>query len=232
MMSFEDRIRATLQDPARRPSPDLEARIMAALPARRHGVGPLVRASWVPLSAAAVLAVVLVAGSSLLPPNGVVPLTTPRSPDPSADAAATPLQSPIAAASVATYPDGIPREIDGEPVLRGDAIAIEAAERTDDRPFLIGGYGGFVMADGICPSEPTTPLLEPCLGGYYLSDRLRGDSLGVRVVVDDASVGYGGGGAQVLRVHVYDERAEACAPDILLNCQHTIVSEGVVWSGP
>jgi hypothetical protein len=232
-MTLEEQLRSVLQDPARTPSLDFRDQVLAALPARQRPRPWLVRGLVAPLGAAAVLAVVLVVGSSMSFRNAISPPATPASPETSATATSSPSPSAPAPSSIATYPDGIPREIDGEPVLRGDAIAIEAAERTDDRPFLIGGYGVIVLADCmIDPSAPTSPLIESCGGGRYLRDGPSG-GVGVRFVIDEDFEGpSGGGGPQILRVHVHDERAAACAKAIRLTCEHTMVAETQVWAGP
>src|SRR5262245_52632235 len=44
----------------------------------------------------------------------------------------------------ARYDDGLPREIGGQPVLRGQAAIDFAATRTDDTPFLITGWVEYV----------------------------------------------------------------------------------------
>ena len=62
------------------------------------------------------------------------------------------------------HPGGIPKSIDGEPVLVGLDTQLRLAEATDDTPFLAGGFswsGPTICSGGIGPRDPN-PLAEAC----------------------------------------------------------------------
>lgn len=226
-MDLEDRIRRALQDPARGPSPDFAARVLAALPAhRRSPWWPLFRLA-APLGATALAAVVLavgVIGPAVGPSSTMAPLS--GSPEPSATVVATGDSSP----------DGIPRQIGGQPVLRGAAILTHVAESEDDTAFLVGGYVFAFYADcDVEPAAPGSPLLAPCDDGFHLADATPGGSggPGPRLVIGGAiQLLPGSGRGVVLRVHVHDSRATDCAPEIRQRCDEAIVVESVVWPAP
>ena len=58
---------------------------------------------------------------------------------------------------------------------------------------------------------------------------------GVAAVFGPGVAGWNGGWMMapiVVRVHVRDARAAACAPSIRVQCEQAIVVESVVWRGP
>lgn len=118
-------------------------------------------------------------------------------------------------------PGAMPTFINGEPVLRGDAIAAQVAAATDDTAFLIGGLIDFFgIADCYVPPDfPETPLLRPC-GGWPSMQR-------IPLVTDDwhptPSQRY------VLRVHVHDTRAADCPPAYQEQCERAVIVDEVVW---
>ncbi len=223
-MDLEDEIRSALQDPARGPSPDFRDRVLAALPARqRSPLWPL-RALAMPLAGAVVVAMVLtvaVISPATAPNRSASPLT------PSPGASAT------FAGAGGTYPDGMPRQIGGQPVLRGDTIRGHVAKAREDTPFLIGGYIAVAYADcAIDRTAPGSPLVVSCDDGVHMSDAPpgMGGGIGFRLVVDSLQ-GLPGSAPGVFRVHVHDRRAADCAPEIRQRCEEAIVVEAVVWSG-
>jgi hypothetical protein len=223
-MDLEDRIRHALQDPTRGPSADFGARVLAALPARRRWL------PWPPLRAAAALGAA-VAAAVVLAVGVIGPAMGPGS------TAAPVTGSPGASATVLapseSYPDGIPRRIGGQPILRGTAILGHVAESEDDTTFLVGGYVNAFYAD--CYVEagaPGSPLLAPCDDGFHLADAPPGANggAGPRLVIGGTlQLLPGSGSGVVLRVHVHDPRATECAPEIRLRCEEAIVVEAVVW---
>jgi hypothetical protein len=132
------------------------------------------------------------------------------------------------------YPDGIPSEIDGAPVLRpADALA-RAQTATDDTPFLVGGWrGGYVVAACIPrvhpPAEPTLdPLFDQC-SGYVIRDGPGADRSAIRIPpvanLPDAP------GPIVVRVHVHDLHADECGGGPTSLCEQAFVLDAVVWAG-
>lgn len=229
-MTLEERIRRALQDPARRPSPDFGDRVMSALPAERRDRSGSPRALLARLGTAATIAAVLLIGvvGPAVAPNG-------RSPRSSASMSPAPGVTAPRVAARAIYPDGMPREIDGQPVLRGVAIGEHAAASRNDAPFLVGGYGSMTFADCyVDPEAPGSPLLTVCDDGFHLRDsRTRtGGGNGPRLVVDGVVGIMFGDAPAVYRVHVHDPRARACGSEIRPRCDAAIVVDAVVWVGP
>lgn len=223
-MNLEDEIRRALQDPGRGPSPDFGDRVLAALPARQRLRLWPIRVLAAPVGGAvlaALLLTVVVIGPATAPNGSAAPSN------------ASPGASATSVATDGMYPDGIPRQIGGQLVLRGDAIRGHVAQSRDDTPFLIGGYTAVIYADcAIDQSAPGSPLLAPCDDGVHLSDAPpgAGGGIGLRLVVDSFQ-GLPGSAPGVFRVHVNDPRATDCAPEIRQRCEEAIVVEAVVWAG-
>jgi hypothetical protein len=123
---------------------------------------------------------------------------------------------------VGYYPGGIPRSVDGEPVLVGLDTQKRLAEATDDTSFLAGGfasYGPALCSGGLGQRDPN-PLAQGCpryqIAG--LPGQLYGD-----LEVGDVPL--------VVRVHAHDREAEACLPETIDYCRARVRIEGVVWSG-
>ena len=228
-MDLETRIRHALQDPARRPSPDFAHGVMAGLPARQtsHSWSP--RSLSVPLvgATALVLALAIVLLEPVMSPNGSAV------PNPSTLlGSASPGVSGSAMATSGTYFDGIPREIDGEVVLRGSDIAATVAASVDDTPFLIGGWATGPIRWRCVPSssDGPRPALLPCGAGTAIHlmdgpDRTDGILVmsldqGVRPVP----------GATVLRVHLHDSLAATCPETNRTACERAIVLDEVMWT--
>jgi hypothetical protein len=155
------------------------------------------------------------------------------------------LEAPVSSSASELVPasDGIPALVAGEPVLSGPAIGTRIAAATSDAAFLIGGYVVFVQFDCSVPSNlPSSPLTAPCGDGWRLGDRpglfVRSPSTtsgppptSYRLVLGSSVPGWIDpiGAPIVLRVHVHDPRAAACASSIRDTCEQAIVVESVVW---
>lgn len=225
-MDLEIQLRHALQDPTRGPSPDFGDRVLAALPARQRPLLWPLRALAAPLGAAVMVVAVVLAVGVLGPATGPNRSAAPLTASPGATA--------TSAATNGTYPDGIPRQIDGQPVLRGEAILSHVAQSQDATPFLVGGYVYAFYADCyVEPGAPGSPLLAPCDDGFHLGDVPpgTGGGFGPRLVVNAALQDLPGSAPGVLRVHVHDRRAADCAPAIRQPCEQAIVVEAVVWAG-
>ena len=225
-MDLEDQLRHALQGPTRGPSPDFGDRVLAALPARQRPLLWPLRALAAPLGAAAMVVAVVLAVGVIGPVTGPNRSAAPPTASPGATA--------TSAATSGTYPDGIPRQIDRRPVLRGESILRHVAQSQDATPFLVGGYVYAFYADCyVEPSAPGSPLLAPCNDGFHLGDAPpgTGGGFGPRLVVDAALQDLTFSGPGVLRVHVHDRRAADCAQAIRQRCEQAIVVEAVVWAG-
>jgi hypothetical protein len=129
------------------------------------------------------------------------------------------------------YPDGLPRTIDGAPVLRGAAALSRAKSVTDDTPFLIAGWVTWVPGARFCPLfDDGSTWLRDC-GQPALSD-LAGaqdpaltDAITFRFVLDQISTG-----PIVVRVRVHDPRSSTCG-SATAQCDRMIVALGIAWAG-
>ena len=141
----------------------------------------------------------------------------------------------------APWPDGLPRVLDGMPVVRGNGIGAHAASAADAAPFLIGGF--MVNVQTLCADEvPANPLVQACANGWLLVDspswppHLSAGGGYYQLVVGSDTTSVPGSwnyvSPQVLRVHVNDPRASACPAAILQQCRQAIVVEAVIWVGP
>jgi hypothetical protein len=134
----------------------------------------------------------------------------------------------------ARYADGIPRELNGVPVLRGDAALTALEAKTAEVSVLVGGW--LTVAEGV----QSCPLLDPALGWFascaapILSDVAGSDVAwpGADRVLRFAfaSVADLHSGAAILRVHTHDARAAQCgtAKDA---CERAVVVDAIPWSG-
>ena len=145
------------------------------------------------------------------------------------------------AAPTWTPESGVPSEVDGRPVLVGDALTQHVAAATDDEPFLAGGVLGSVIAGCFVPDDfPKTPLIVPCDDGtiLYPSGAARyADDPGVRVVIDGEPRTRDGlrwpqRGLVVLQVHVHDARARDCPAPYRERCDRAVVVDELVWAPP
>jgi hypothetical protein len=222
--TLEERIRATMEadaDGGRLPS-GFAAGVVAMLPTRQATARFKMRSSFAAAGAAAVLVVVAILASQVAPGPG--PSTSP-----STSAGATTSSPPAATPSAvtSTYSDGLPRSIGGEPVYRGPEAATHALAMADATPFLVGGQYSLLLSTcvpTVGPPRPTNALLPEC--EVTLLD-------GIPVIPNGLLVGARDGVSDfVVRVHVTDPRAIACAPLLRPRCEKAIVVERVMWVGP
>lgn len=143
----------------------------------------------------------------------------------------------------AAYADGIPRQIDGQPVLRAAAFIAQASATADDTPFLVGGWSPVDREQIRCPAvvDPLVPsdqilLLPPC-GGFLFSDapgasyRSMASSPWVWQRVA-APILPPLGSSFVMKVHTHDPRAANCLPVMRGSCENAVVEDAVLWVGP
>jgi hypothetical protein len=126
----------------------------------------------------------------------------------------------------ARYADGIPMELNGQKVLRGDAAVQAARESVDSTPFLVGVWASY-HAPISCPALSGAmdfPCPSPILGDMpgFLDEHLRSFL---------SYYQFGRPGAVVIRVHTHDAEADSCAPENRDMCMHVMVPEAVLWRG-
>lgn len=204
--------------------------------ARRHAetVAPVVRRRWrtgpalAGVGSITVIAVVLLLVVAPLL-FGSVPSVEPSvlvSPSQTAAQHTTSPTPPAAAGD--RYPGGIPRSIEGEPVLTGLDAQARWQDATDDTPFLVGGWFDSHILDtcsgGIGPPDPNPLAARGCPGHHV-------DGLPGRVVYPDALEMPTGDGPIVMRIHTRDPRAATCTAVYMDGCWQRTVVESVVWFG-
>lgn len=151
--------------------------------------------------------------------------------------ASNPPSAPSSPGMTGRYPDGLPRTLDGQPVLRGEAALAHARTVSDAAPFLIGGW--VTAWAGLPPSCPAVPpssggeWLAPC-GQPEFSD-IAGDTAGNLVAAGELTFHFLdtsglGSGAAILRVHVHDPRAGQCGGEAAA-CARAMVADAVPWTG-
>lgn len=151
-------------------------------------------------------------------------------PVPAPAATPEPIPSPTLHADGGAYPGGIPRAIDGEPVLVGLDAQARWREATDDTPFLVGGWfrSGIVTA---CSPPPGQYLLVPLESRdcpRYVVTGIPG-----RAFYPEGLTLPDGDGPIVLRVHTHDAGSTACTTEGQADCRERTVVESVAWSdGP
>lgn len=122
------------------------------------------------------------------------------------------------------FPDGLPRSIGGEPVLRGPDALAHAQAASSDAPFLVGVWLDVYTGARSC-------LIDRCPSGIEVSDEA---GSGVSVLQDgNTDYGFAAGlatGPAVLQVHVDDPRVSPC-PSASVACDRLIVVDKAVWTG-
>ncbi len=155
------------------------------------------------------------------------------------DVRLAPAASPAASASAVTdrYPDGLPRTLDGQPVLRGAAALAHARATPDATPFLLGGWVTVVPGLPLaCPAvlpSAGAEWLAPC-GQPAFSD-VAGDGSGNLVAAGELTFHFldtSGlqSGPAIQRVHVHDPRASECGGQDTA-CGRAMVADAVLWTG-
>jgi hypothetical protein len=176
--------------------------------------------------------------ASSAPPSGspfvspAPPSNSPSSPSPAPPTTGT------GGPSTDRFADGIPRAVDGEPVLRGaEAIALAArkAAAADTTPFLVGGWVTYEPGDRFCTIGsvgPNVPWSHDCIKAAIsdvagaLQPKLTTAVTFHFVLTAMAS----GGGPVVARVGVHDPRASSCGTAAAA-CDRMMVVQQVVWAG-
>jgi hypothetical protein len=206
-------------------------------PRRRAGI---VAGAAVVVFSVTVAIVALGQAPARVPPVGGSPLASSgTSVGPAASATASVTASGVAQASPAvsasptagpvdiggSYPDGIPRTIDGRPVLRPAVAETHAAATTDDTPFLVGGWA--TQAYRFC-SFHAIDMPSPFL---WCSPNFLGEKADVgilEVAPDRTDIPLG---RVVLEVHTHDVRAADCVATDRVYCRAALVVDAVVWQG-
>jgi hypothetical protein len=136
---------------------------------------------------------------------------------------------PAASPTSDRYSDGIPRQWQGQPVLRwGDAMA-RRTTASDDTPFLVAAW--VEMLDGWnCPAQGTDPW-DPTECGFK---SISADAGGPGNEPDTVSFHFFQGtlvsGPAILRVHLHDPRSNLCLGQEAI-CDSEIVVEKALWTG-
>lgn len=141
---------------------------------------------------------------------------SPAPPDP------RPSGPPVAAGS---WPGGIPRSIDGQPVLVGLAAQQRISDAVDDTSFLVGGPwfdGPQVCLGGIAVNPDPNPLaVRGC--PRYRVEGLPPMLFPATLIVPEER------GPIAFRVHTRDPRAATCRD--VEACRRVVVVETVAWAG-
>lgn len=130
------------------------------------------------------------------------------------------------------YADGLPRSLDGRPVLRGAAALAHAQSTTDDTPFLIGGWVTYLPGVSACPNQPVgdTSWLHDCVMVGF-SDLAGAEDPGLTEAVTFRFVLHGlSSGPAVAEVDVHDPRASSCG-SAAPACERLMVVRRIVWAG-
>jgi hypothetical protein len=151
------------------------------------------------------------------------------SPGPSA---ARPSQEPVASGAAFVDPDrhagGLPRQLDGLPVLVGLDAQLFASQVRDARHFLFGGWFDsritLVCSGGIGPVDPN-PLGARGCPPYTIEGapgRLHFPA-GLSLPQGDGPI--------VLEAHSHDPSAATCLPENRVICSERVVIDAVRWFG-
>ncbi|MCI0581608.1 MAG: hypothetical protein L0227_01730 [Chloroflexi bacterium] len=208
---------------------ELDLRRAPLRPARARR-GPA-RGIAAPAAGAILVVVLVIAGVSRLP-SLAGPATEPTGstiPSSSVPASAPSDSATPAATGVITgrYGDGIPMDIDGEPVLRITSLDLAP---TDDTPFLVGAWtiDWKDVRMSCLPVPGTPPPFLPRCNVRWLSDAPanRGDAvLGLYSWTPLSA------GPVVVKVHRHDDRAGLCDAATREACEALAVVEDTQWTG-
>jgi hypothetical protein len=238
MSGFEDdELRAMLEARASRaaidPAPLIAEARARALEASRAGSTRL-RIGRVPavlggLAMLAAVVAVLAVPLALRPASSPAPSDGPSqaSPPPASNATSPP-PSTTSGAEADRYPGGIPRTIDGEPVLVGFDSLLRWKDGTDAAPFLVGGWLDGGRGDD-CYGGPIVFDPHPLAQGQCA--RYRVDGIFGLTFYRETFIMPKVDGPVVLRVHTHDPDAEMCWPEYLDRCRMRAVVESVTWVG-
>lgn len=226
----DDAIREMLAGRAERAAPiQFDADVVAADAVRRARVQPNPPSLLPRLAIASVsVAAGLVLAIAIAVPLGSRPASAPPTTSPNAQTSpASPEAGPSEPAVLGgTYPGGIPRSVDGEPVLIGLDSQLRVAQASDAAPFLVAGWyaghGGNMCSGGIGPRDPN-PL------GYRGCPRFDVEGLPGRLYYPPAINLPEVDGPVILRVHTHDPGADTCW--FVDACRQILVVDALVWSG-
>lgn len=208
-------------------------RITARMPKISRGMGWRAR-SWhgrkALFQAGALGVIVLVASVVALAPL-LMPAASPATqasatvPSISAASVATP-----SGASVLLYDDGIPRTLNGAPVLRAAAALAAASQSTDASPFLIAFWAGIEPPHSCIQSAPDSNPLFDCGAMLNVGDRagVASDALGRQLRVDTSAASPG---PVIVRVHTHDTGLAHCPALDQVACEHIMVGDAILWTG-
>jgi hypothetical protein len=176
----------------------------------------------------------------LLVVTGCVAQPTASAPGPTtAGTAGTPIPSalPLSSANASPaitdrYVDGLPRAIDGVPVLRGSAALAKAGAAADRTPFLVGGWVTYLPGVRFCTIQLAgdTSWLHDCVKAGF-SDRAGANDQALTAAMTFRFVLQGlSTGPVVAVVEVHDPRAVACGIAAVA-CDRLMVVQRLVWTG-
>jgi hypothetical protein len=233
----DDELRAMLVARADRAAVDsapvvAEARARALVAPRRGTVRRRLRPVRAALGGVATLAAVILA---LAVPLALRPAASPA---PSAGLSQASRSSGASLASPGTsttpraegdrHPGGIPRVIDGEPVLVGLDAQARWRDATEATPFLVGGWFDSrvlnTCSGGIGPPDPNPLAARGC-------PRFQVAGMPGRPFYPETLAMPQGDRPIVLRVHTRDPGAETCIPEYVASCRERVVVDDVVWFG-
>jgi hypothetical protein len=195
------------------------------------------------LAAVAVVTVIAVAAAGLIHDLRIQTATAPSG-APSPTVSQVPIPTSFQATPVPTpdmtgrYSDGIPRTLDGQPVLRWSDALAKRATATDDTSFLTGVWLNIGFGLRSCPNmqapDPGSGDAWYWIGGCA-DDRIMADAGGAPTDLNGVATfrfytGKLQTGPAILRVHLHDSRATQCGT-VRTVCGDMIVVEDVLWTG-
>lgn len=130
------------------------------------------------------------------------------------------------------YADGLPRDIDGQPVLRGAAALAHAQAATDDTPFLIAGWLTYLPGVRSCPIQLVgdTSWLHDCVTVGFSDIAGAEDPALTKAVTFRFDLSDLSSGPTVAEVEVHDSRASSCG-SATPACARLMVVQRIVWAG-
>jgi hypothetical protein len=168
-------------------------------------------------------------------PNVIPSRSASASPQPTAPTA-SPSEAPGGSTEGVTrrYADGLPRTVDGQPVLRGAEALAEARSTTDDESFLITGWVSFPQGvrfscDYFNPHPSRNPWLNDCVRAGF-SDVAGSGNRALTAAITFRFIPYPVMGPVVASVHVNDRRAGQCGA-ARAQCLRMMVVDHIVLNG-
>jgi hypothetical protein len=178
----------------------------------------------------------LIASCQSIPIGTVVPHIVPSS-------IASPALGPTSTLPAPTPTDvptvnGVPVTVDGNEVIVGDALRAEIKARTDNVPFLAGGwFRAHEQGGRYCALDFLPEGMNLCIWGFELYDARTGPWL-VEVArgrllpaAISATLPYAADRPVVLKIHVHDQSCAEVSGDVARSCLGIPVIDGVAWLG-